>query len=694
MKKLASIVLILNLLLLGCSDKSEVGKRWSVEKANEWYAKQPWLVGCNFIPSTAINQLEMWQEDTFDPETIDRELGWAEDLGFNVMRVYLHDLAYNQDPDGFLKRIDQYLDIADSHGIKTMFVIFDDCWLDDPKPGKQPEPWPRVHGSGWLQSPGLPQLKRYPTDKALRQRLEKYTKAVMKRYSKDERVLMWDLYNEPSGWWYRRGEKPGEFEKGLTDSLCLPLLDNVYTWARQVDPSQPLTTCWNRGAYEVDAAFNKADIVTFHIYGNAESLEKRIAKLKEGTPGRPMICTEYLNRPGNCQFETYLPVLAKNRIGAINWGLVAGKTHTIYGWRSWENLPTEEPKVWCHDILRKDGTPFDEGEADFIRAITKQARETQQINRKGQGNTSHILQQLDSPILLGGNDTTAYRDPAAVYHDGTFYLFFTLVQTEEDGKIYSYIAESTSRDLKNWSEPKIITPKGQHLNFCGPGNIIRFNNEWLLCLSRYPRLDYRRGDKLRWADQNARAYIIRSKDLHEWGTPELLRLKGPEVSDEAMGRIIDPYIVQDKDEPGKWWCFFKFEHSVNMSWSNDLKNWTYVGRTKGGENACVLVDGDEYVLFHSPHNGMGMKRSPDLKQWRDVGELITLGQKDWSWAEMRLTAGCVLDLRHEPAIGKYLMFFHGGGPGKTRTQDNADANCCLGIAWSDDLKKWSWPTKQ
>jgi hypothetical protein len=108
----------------------------------------------------------------------------------------------------------------------------------------------------------------------------------------------------------------------------------------------------------------------------------------------------------------------------------------------------------------------------------------------------------------------------------------------------------------------------------------------------------------------------------------------------------------------------------------------------------VLVEDGEYVLFHSPRNGIGIKRSRDLEHWRDWGQLITLGQEDWPWAETRLTAGVVLDLREEAAIGKYLMFFHGVGPGKTRTMDNAFARCSIGIAWSDDLIHWDWPGKR
>lgn len=295
-----------------------------------------------------------------------------------------------------------------------------------------------------------------------------------------------------------------------------------------------------------------------------------------------------------------------------------------------------------------------------------------------------------SPVVLKGDSQTAYRDPAAVYHDGTYHLFCTMVRTEE-GKIYSYTVQCTSRDLVNWSKPRIITPRGQHLNYCSPGNVIRFRGQWVLCLQTYPRRDYRRGGPVRWADGTARLFVMRSGNLVDWGEPELLRVKGPDVAVEDMGRMIDPYLIEDKDEPGKWWCFYK-QNGVSLSWSRDLKKWTYFGRAESGENVCVLIEDDEYVLFHSPSNGVGVKRSSDLRQWRDVG-LITLGQKDWPWAETRLTAGVVLDLRAKERFGKYIMFFHAGGPGSKKTQDNVDANCSIGIAWSSNLESWDWPGK-
>ncbi len=348
------------------------GRRWSIRKASEWYQKQPWLVGCNFIPSNAVNQLEMWQSETFDLVTIDRELGWASGLGFNLVRVYLHDLAYLQDPDGFLKRIDRFLDIANAHGIRALFVFFDDCWLVEPKTGKQPDPLPGIHNSGWLESPGLPQLERYSTDSGLRSRLENYIKSVLTRFREDKRILMWDLYNEPGGTWYLRGENGSPFKKGIVDSLCLPLLQDVYRWSRHVNPSQPLTSCWH-STYGVEAATQSADIISFHHYGGMADLDKLIQRLHEEAPGRPMICTEYLARSFGSKFQTHLPFFRKHQIGAINWGLVAGKTMTIYDWASWERPASlEEPKVWHHDIFRRDGSAFDMEEVALIRAITKE----------------------------------------------------------------------------------------------------------------------------------------------------------------------------------------------------------------------------------------------------------------------------------------------------------------------------------
>jgi hypothetical protein len=323
------------------------GARWSRDQACEWYAQQPWLVGCNFIPSTAINQLEMWQEPTFDPTTIERELGWAADLGFNTVRVYLHDLVWNARPYSFKARIERTLQIASGHGIRILFVLFDDCWNDDPKLGPQPDPIPGVHNSGWVRSPG----SRAVSDTSAWPRLKRYVQGVIDAFGHDERVLMWDLWNEPGN-------------NGM-GTKSLPLLAKAFEWARAVAPSQPLTVgIWFDNQELNDFQLAASDVISFHNYGSVDSLVIQIEELK--ALGRPLVCTEYMARTNGSRFGTHLPVFQREGVGCYNWGLVSGKTQTIYPWGSEGGGP--EPELWFHDIFRKDGTPYDPEE---IRAIKR-----------------------------------------------------------------------------------------------------------------------------------------------------------------------------------------------------------------------------------------------------------------------------------------------------------------------------------
>lgn len=330
--------------------QSTESKKWSLEKAEKWYSEHAWLNGANFNPSTAINQLEMWQEDTFDLKTIDRELGYAEGIGMNVMRVYLHSLAYKQDPKGFKKRMEQYLEISNKHHIKTMFVFFDDVWSKTPKAGKQPEPKPGTHNSGWIQDPGDPASSNEVNFPAL----ETYVKDVIRTFAKDDRVLLWDLYNEP-----------GNEGKG---NKTLPLLKKVFSWARQVNPSQPISAGlwkWELTDLNTFQALH-SDIITYHDYEGPEHHKLIIELLK--SHGRPLICTEYMARTRNSRFSNIMPLLKEQNVGAINWGLVKGKSNTIYQW----NTPIangEEPIEWFHDVFRKDGTPYRQDEADLIKKM-------------------------------------------------------------------------------------------------------------------------------------------------------------------------------------------------------------------------------------------------------------------------------------------------------------------------------------
>lgn len=287
-------------------------------------------------------------------------------------------------------------------------------------------------------------------------------------------------------------------------------------------------------------------------------------------------------------------------------------------------------------------------------------------------------------MLFAGDANSAYRDPAAVYHEGWFYLYFTWVHKESDGNAYSSVAWSRSRDLRQWTDPVRLTPLDKHLDFGSPGNVVRYGDKWVLCLQTYPRPN---GE--RYGNRDSRIWSMTSRDLETWTTPQILRVKGPSVTVNDMGRMIDPFLFRDKDQKDKWWCFYK-QNGISKSWSKDLAVWTYSGTTPAGENPCVVVDGGDYVLFHSPPNGIGVKRSTNLVDWIDE-PLLTLGQAVWPWAQGRLTAGFVLDLRTERNIGRAIMFFHGSTYPEEDPRGGFDNFASLGIAWSDDLEHWQWP---
>jgi hypothetical protein len=343
--------------------------RWSVDRANTWWDTQPLPVGCNFIPSTAINQLEMWQEATFDLATVERELGWAAGLGFNAVRVYLHDLVWEQDSSGFLQRIDEVLAAATGAGIRVILVLFDDVWNPEPRLGPQPDPFPGRHNSGWVQGPGLAALNAYRDQPEIPARLEAYVRGITRRFADDPRVLMWDVYNEPGGY-----PSPGADPVG---EACLPLLADVFAWVRAVEPDQPLTCglWWNplnplpESIGELQLA--GSDIVSFHHYGPLEDLIELHDRIRTFT-NRPLLCSEYLARNMKSRFETHLPAFSERSVGAINWGLVSGRSQTIYPWWSWfDEEPSPEPEIWFHDILRPDGSPFDPDETRFLRTFLK-----------------------------------------------------------------------------------------------------------------------------------------------------------------------------------------------------------------------------------------------------------------------------------------------------------------------------------
>ena len=374
MKEMKPIIRIIACLVLCSYAASAQTPRWTEQRANDWYAQQPWLVGSNYIPKSAINELEMWQADTFDPAEIDKELGWAEAMGMNTMRVFLHDLLWQQDPKGFHARLDQFLTIASRHHIRPLLVLFDSCWDPLPHLGPQHAPIPGVHNSGWVQSPGAKAL----ADPAQLPRLKGYVQGVVGAFAKDDRILGWDVWNEPGS--DQTGNYPKtELKNKDKIARVAVLLPQVFAWAREVSPTQPLTS----GVYEVDTnadenaleeiekiQVRESDVITFHNYSWPEDFKSEVAWLRRFH--RPVICTEYMARSVGSTFDTILPIAKQERVGAINWGFVAGKTQTYYPWESWDHpYVKNQPPVWFHEVLHSDGKPYRQAEVDLIRKLTK-----------------------------------------------------------------------------------------------------------------------------------------------------------------------------------------------------------------------------------------------------------------------------------------------------------------------------------
>ena len=348
-------------------------QRWSAARAREWGEEHGWLVGANYIPRYAINQLEHWQADTFDIDTIDEELGWAADLGMNVMRVYLHDLLYREDSAGLLDRVGQYLTVSDSHDIATILVLLDDVWNPDPQSGTQPAPTPGVHNSGWVQSPGRAILG----DLEAHDSLKPYVEGVIAHFDGDERVIAFELYNEP-------GNRHPNWELPNKAMYSLALLQKAFQWARAANPAQPVfNSGWHSGTWlnasgefvgwdnldEIDRfAFEHSDIIGFHGYSGIRTF-RAVTEVLSELFDRPVIATEYMARPYNT-FERMLPLLKEHGVGAINWGLVSGKSQTIYPWSTWTTPNPGEPDPWFHDVLKPNCVPYDPDEAALIRQLT------------------------------------------------------------------------------------------------------------------------------------------------------------------------------------------------------------------------------------------------------------------------------------------------------------------------------------
>jgi hypothetical protein len=343
---------------LSAAEDQPIVKTWPKEKAWQWYNTHPWINGCNYLPSYAGNSTEFWQADTFDPRVIDRELTLAAGLGYNSVRVLMQYMVWENNPESYKARFAAFLELARKHGISVMPQFFDDCafglqpdkWKrENPYLGKQDDPIPGVFFPNWAPSPGHSRV----TDISAWPRLKKYMLDFMGTFKDDKRILAWDLYNEPSG--------------GNMGGKTIPLLKEVFLWAREIDASQPVTSgLWNGDNAINSIILKNSDIITFHQYPTPDP-----DRFKE--TGRPVICTEWMIRTGpnihNDIFAKTLPGLKEKKIGSYSWGLVNGRSQAQFPWGSQPGTP--EPKIWFTDIFRDiQGTAYDQDEIDAIRKVS------------------------------------------------------------------------------------------------------------------------------------------------------------------------------------------------------------------------------------------------------------------------------------------------------------------------------------
>lgn len=360
MKRNQTYFLLLIALLFSVSEviqAQKTARQWSPEKAWEWYNNNDWICGFNYIPSNAINYTAMWDKTSFSPDLIDRELALAAATGFNAVRVVLQFIVWENDPKYFKDTFTRFLSICSKYKIKVMPAFFDDCVFGtniDPSLGLQPEPFKGWYAWAWSPSPG----HTIASDTTNLPRLEKYIKDIIKTYKDNPAILLWDLYNEPTN-------------SGM-GSKSLPLVRSVFKWAREIDPSQPVSIAvWNGNKDLNDIIYANSDVTTFHNYNPAPAVEKMVQDLKQQK--RPIICSEWLNRPRGSTVEGVLPLFAAEKIGCLHWGLVNGKTQTDL---PWGHRPGDGPytRIWQHDLYTTDFQVYSPYELQLFKSFIEQSK--------------------------------------------------------------------------------------------------------------------------------------------------------------------------------------------------------------------------------------------------------------------------------------------------------------------------------
>lgn len=353
--------------------------KWSVADAASWQKKYGWLCGFNYLPASSVNWTEMWQAETFDPTQITKELKWASDAGYNSLRTNLPYIIWQNDRDGLIHRINQFLDICQNNHISVMLTLMDDCGFsgDHPYLGPQKSPRENIHNSQAAASPG----RNLVINKQEWHGIKEYICDIVETFKNDDRIAIWDLYNEPSNRaiFADIGEQI-EFDSML-DDYSYALMEKAFEWVREIHPIQPLTVgAWHINKDDDTGAFNifnhkvdklaleLSDVISYHAYVPYEVMEKIIIDLKKYN--RPILCTEWLARHAGSLLLEQLPMLKEQNIGCYQWGLVNGRTQTHLPWPPLQKAMKDYQKIWFHDVMHGDGRFYDDKEAELLKKLT------------------------------------------------------------------------------------------------------------------------------------------------------------------------------------------------------------------------------------------------------------------------------------------------------------------------------------
>ena len=352
--------------------------RWSEERIWKWYKARPWMRGCNYMSADCANRVDQWQELGFEErfKTTEEELRLMQQTGFNTVRLILEYVVWKEEHDGFLERFDRYLSLCARYGISCMIVLANDCMPPKterwklPSVGEQMYDWGYHGGKKHSQHSNMhtgPAPHFYLDEEATREDYFKMVREIVTRYKDDERVCVWDVYNEPGN--------------SRRESVTAPNLIRMFEIVRECEPSQPLTAGLYRWSYPFseieEICIANSDLISYHFYGDFCS---HIAYLKHVKAlGRPVINTEWLGRCLHNDVFDNFPMFYLEDIGCYTWGFVAGKYQTYEPWEgTWQQYESGAARdvdftKWFHDLYRPNHRPYDPKEIELIKKFCQLA---------------------------------------------------------------------------------------------------------------------------------------------------------------------------------------------------------------------------------------------------------------------------------------------------------------------------------